>query len=101
GRTLSRRLNLWLNSFEYACAKTRLHSLPYILNIEPANTCNLHCPFCFTGAGGLGRPRSSMSLALYRKLLDELGDCVILLKAYGWGEPLLCGHLETIIAEAH
>jgi MoaA/NifB/PqqE/SkfB family radical SAM enzyme len=100
-RTLRRRLNLWLSSWEYARVQTRLRSLPYILNIEPTNTCNLRCPFCFTGAGGLGRARSSMPLALYRKLLDELGDYVILLKAYGWGEPLLCGHLETIVADAH
>lgn len=100
-RTLKRRLNLYLNRWEYARVRTRLRSYPWMLSIEPTNACNLHCPFCFTGAGGLGRPRSAMSLELYRKLLDELGGYLILLKAYSWGEPLLCRHLETMIAEAH
>ena len=100
-RTLRRRLNIYLNRWEHGQVKTRLRSRPFILSIEPSNACNLRCPFCYTGAGGLGRARSSMPMALYRKLLAELGDYAILLKAYGWGEPLLCGHLASMVGLAH
>jgi MoaA/NifB/PqqE/SkfB family radical SAM enzyme len=73
--------------------------MPHILSIEPINSCNLRCPFCFTGAGGIGRPRTVLSMALYRKLLAELGDYLYLVKAYNWGEPLLCPHLLQMIEE--
>jgi pyruvate-formate lyase-activating enzyme len=99
-QTLTRQLNLVHNRWEHMRRKVRLHSYPWILSVEPSNACNLRCPFCFTGAGGLGRPHASLSLELYRALLREIGCYVILLKAYGWGEPLLCGHLDAIIAEA-
>lgn len=100
-KTLKRRANVYLNRWEHIHVKTRLRSLPFVLNIEPSNACNLQCPFCYTGAGGIGRPRASMPLPLYRRLLDELADSALLLKAYGWGEPLLCGHLAEMIALAH
>lgn len=90
-----------LSRYEWRWERTRLLSLPSILSIEPTNACNLRCPFCFTGAGARGRPRSTVPLDLARRLLAELGDRLILLKTYGWGEPLLCDHLAAMIADAH
>jgi len=98
--TLKRRLNLCVNRWEHALRRTRLLSYPWMLSIEPTNRCNLRCPFCFTGAGGLGRPSSFMTLDRYRRLLDEIGDYLILLKVHGWGEPLLCKHLDGMLRAA-
>lgn len=40
-----------------------------------------------------------MSLELYRRLLDELGDYLFEVEAFNWGEPLLSPHIGTMIAE--
>jgi pyruvate-formate lyase-activating enzyme len=100
-RPTPRRLaNLYLNRLEHRWVRTRLWSRPIKLVVEPVNVCNLRCPCCYTGAGGQGRKRSVMSLELYRRLLDELGDYLFELEAYNWGEPLLSPHISTMIAEA-
>lgn len=70
------------------------------LVIEPASACNLRCPYCLTGAGEVGRPRALMTLALYERLLEQLGDRLFELEAFHWGEPLLNPHLATMIATA-
>lgn len=98
--TPRRFANLILNRIEHRLARPRLWSRPIKLIVEPVNVCNLRCPYCFTGAGGRGRERSVMSLDLYRRLLDELGDYLFEVEAFNWGEPLLSPHIETMIAEA-
>jgi len=98
--TPRRFANLIVNRVEHRLARPRLWSRPIKLIVEPVNACNLRCPYCYTGAGGLGRERSAMSLDLYRRLLDELGDYLFELEAFNWGEPLLSPHIHTMIAEA-
>jgi organic radical activating enzyme len=100
-RLTARRLfNLYLNRWEHRRRRIRLRSLPIKLIIEPINACNLRCPYCFTGAGLRGRPRSAMPLALYRRLLDEIGDALLELEAFNWGEPLLNPDTYAMIADA-
>ncbi len=96
--TLRRRLNLYLNRYEHNRVRTRLRSYPIVLVVEPTNVCTLRCPYCFTGAGGQGRRPSTMPLALFHALAEQLGDRVLLVKFYNWGEPMLCPHLTTMIA---
>lgn len=99
--TLRRRRNLLVNRVEHLLRRTRLWSNPYKLIVEPINACNLRCPCCFTGAGGKGRDRSTMPMELYRRLLDELGDTLLELEAFNWGEPLLNPDIYTMIEHAH
>lgn len=99
--TWKRRLNLYLVRFQQWRGDTRLFGSPVILTVETGNLCNLRCPYCFTGAEELGRSRSMMSLDLYRRLMDELGDRLFLIELYNWGEPLLNKDLEDMIAIAH
>jgi organic radical activating enzyme len=98
--TAKRLANLYLNRLEHARGAIRLRSLPTKLTIEPVNVCNLRCPACFTGIGAVGRPRSLMSLDLYRQLLHELGDTLFELELCNWGEPLLHDELPVMIGEA-
>jgi len=97
--TAKRLLNLWLARLHHARGHIHVRSLPIKLTVEATSVCNLRCPACFTGTGEIGRRRSSMSLDLYRKLLAELGDTLFQVTCCDWGEPLLCKHLETMIAE--
>ncbi len=98
--TRKRRLNLYLNHLEYLLGRTTLRSYPTRLVIEPANACTLRCPYCLTGAGEIGRPRALMTLDLYARLLDELGDHLFEIEMFQWGEPLLNPHVYPMIEAA-
>jgi radical SAM protein with 4Fe4S-binding SPASM domain len=62
--------------------------LPTILQIEPTNRCNLKCKACPV-ATGLGRPGGYMDFGLYRTIIDQLKDHVLVLMFWDWGEPFL------------
>ncbi len=98
--TPKRLLNCYRARWAANRLSTRLTSYPVQLTIEPTTVCNLACPACFTGAGEVGRQRGAMSLDCYRRLLDELGDYLMQLVFFNWGEPLLAKNLVTMIAEA-
>jgi radical SAM protein with 4Fe4S-binding SPASM domain len=57
------------------------------LIVEPTNTCNLRCAFCFV-TEGMNRPAGFMEFDLFEKIVD---DCPGLehLCMHNWGEPLL------------
>jgi hypothetical protein len=98
--TPKRLANLWLARWEHRRGRTRLRSRPWKLTVEASNLCNLGCPACFTGVDEVGRARGSLSVDVYRKLLDELGDTLLELEFYNWGEPLLHKQLDAMIADA-
>jgi MoaA/NifB/PqqE/SkfB family radical SAM enzyme len=62
--------------------------LPTILQVEPTNRCNLRCGICPV-ATGLGRPVGDMDLPRFRQLIDELGETLLLVLFWDWGEPFL------------
>ena len=98
--TPRRLLNYALLRWEEGRGRTRLRASPLVLVIETGNLCNLRCPACFTGAGQTGRSRSFFPMPLYRSLIKELGDRVLMVELCNWGEPLLNEHLEEMIALA-
>ncbi|MFN8544983.1 MAG: radical SAM protein [Candidatus Binatia bacterium] len=98
--TRKRLLNCYRSRWEMRYQTTRVRSLPLKLTVEPINTCNLGCPACFTGDGQVSRPRKTMPLDLYRRLLDEMGDCLFQVEFCNWGEPLLNKQIGTMIREA-
>jgi pyruvate-formate lyase-activating enzyme len=102
GVTLTRKrmLNLWLSRLEGMQGRIKLHSLPIRLTVEASNACNLECPACFTGLGETNGRKSLMTLDLYRRLLDELGDYLFELEFYSWGEPLLSKFIYEMISDA-
>jgi MoaA/NifB/PqqE/SkfB family radical SAM enzyme len=62
--------------------------MPTVLQLEPTSHCNLSCPVCPVTTG-LNRQSGSMDYDLYRKIIDELKDHVLVLMFWDWGEPLL------------
>jgi radical SAM protein with 4Fe4S-binding SPASM domain len=69
---------------------------PFVVYIEPTNLCNFRCQFCPTGDKALlkdvGRPNGSMSLDLFRKIVDDLKEFntrLRLASLYKDGEPLV------------
>jgi pyruvate-formate lyase-activating enzyme len=98
--TWKRLANLYLSRYEAFRLRPVLRSRPSRLVIEPTNVCNLRCPYCQTGAGRLGRRAALMPLEPYLKGLDEIGDYLLLVEVFNWGEPMLHPELPAIVAAA-
>jgi MoaA/NifB/PqqE/SkfB family radical SAM enzyme len=98
--TAKRFLNYQLVRLQQARGHTRLLGYPLVITVEATNVCNLECPYCFTGAGEAGRRRSMMSLEMFGKLMDELGDYALMVEFHNWGEPMLHKKLPDMIRMA-
>lgn len=80
---------------------------PFVLFIDPANTCNFRCKFCPTGDRDLikstGRWQGRIDFDLYRKIIDDLDEFdrpLKVLRLYKEGEPLLHTRFADMVAYA-
>ena len=81
---------------------------PYIIYIDPCDTCNFRCKFCPTGNRELlravkGRGHGPMDYGVYRHLIDSLADFddpIRAIRLYKEGEPLLNPHFADMVAYA-
>jgi len=80
--------------------KTRLPYFPSKITIESGNICNLRCPLCPTGQHDKSAKKGFMPFDLYKKILDEIGSHLSLIRLYNWGEPLLNKELLPMIRYA-
>lgn len=71
--------------------------MPFILNIEPGNVCNLKCPLCPTGLGDQGMAKGFIDLGFFKHIFDQLRGSLTSVNLYSWGEPLLNKDLVRII----
>lgn len=69
------------------------------LIIEPTNTCNLRCTFCFV-TEGMNRDEGFMSFDLFKKVIDDSPDLEHLCM-HNWGEPLLHKDIFRMFDYAH
>jgi MoaA/NifB/PqqE/SkfB family radical SAM enzyme len=99
--TWKRFMNYQISRWEKTRLHTKLRAFPLVLTVEATNVCNLHCPYCFTGAGEVGRERSMMSVEFFRRLVDEAGDYALIVDFYNWGEPLLNKKIYDMIKIAN
>ena len=59
------------------------------LIIEPTNTCNLRCTFCFV-TEGMTREGGFMEFDLFKKIIDQAENNIEFLSIASRGEPLVC-----------
>lgn len=70
---------------------------PYVIYIDPCDTCNFHCKFCPSGdheilRNATGRGHGIMDFELYKNIIDgicKFEDKVQVIRLYKDGEPLL------------
>ncbi|KIR03742.1 Radical SAM domain protein [Lachnospiraceae bacterium TWA4] len=70
---------------------------PYVIHIDPSDTCNFHCKFCPSGNTELmktikGRGHGSMDFEVYKQIIDDLAefrDPIRVIRLYKEGEPLV------------
>ncbi len=98
--TLARFLNYQLVRWDEARGATHLRGYPLVMTIEATNACNLRCPYCFTGAGEIGREKTMLQMRLFDRMLDELGSRLLRMEFYNWGEPLLNKNIYEMIEKA-
>jgi MoaA/NifB/PqqE/SkfB family radical SAM enzyme len=89
GLSFRKRANLLMTGVDMFLGFDRSHALPSTIQVEPTNTCNLKCPLCPTGIGSMKRPKGFMTLETFTKIIDEIGDVLLSVFLYGWGEPFL------------
>ncbi len=86
---IKKRINFLIQGIKLMARSVKRPGIPPILQIEPANICNLHCLTCATGAGLLTRPPALMSFDMFRRVIDQVKDHVYLVAFWSWGEPFL------------
>ncbi len=100
GLPLKKVANWFLTESSVLAKPARPWGLPTILQVEPTSRCNLECKICPVAAG-LGRPTGNMEPALFRRLIDELRDSLLVTMFWDWGEPFLNPHAYDMIRYAH
>lgn len=96
----SRRIRNWLFTELSSRLRTkRPLALPTHLQIEPSSACNLACPMCHRVTHGL--PSGLLDPGHFRAVIDEVGDCALLLHFWGWGEPFVNPDIYSMIRYAH
>ncbi len=88
GVPLRKIANWLLTESSILVRPSRPWGMPTVLQVEPTTRCNLRCKVCPV-TSGLGRPRGEMDLGLYRRLIDELSQHLLLMMFWDWGEPFL------------
>lgn len=99
GEALSfrKRTNLLMTGMDMMLGFDKSHALPPIIQVEPTNVCNLECPLCPTGIGSMKRPKGFMALETFNRIINEMGDVLLSVLFYGWGEPFLNRDLPRMI----
>ena len=81
---------------------------PYVIHIDPCDTCNFKCKFCPSGNKELmkkttGRGYGPMDFEVYKRIIDslkEFPDKIRVIRLYKEGEPLLHPRLADMVRYA-
>lgn len=73
---------------------------PFMMMVEPTNFCNLKCPLCPSGNGEMTRERGNMGIDDYKRLIDDVGEHLVLLMLWNQGEPFINKDLLEMIRYA-
>jgi len=83
-------------------------STPFIINIDPSDTCNFQCKFCPTGDRELmkntvGRNKGSIDFNLYKKIIKDIKEFdkpIKVIRLYKDGEPFMNSKIVDMISYA-
>ena len=81
---------------------------PYVIHIDPSDTCNFRCKFCPSGNPELmqktrGRGHGPMDFEVYKGIIDslrEFPDPIRVIRLYKEGEPLVNRHFADMVRYA-
>lgn len=93
-------LTLLRSELDYLREKTPSPWYPWQLQVEPSAACSLKCPLCPSGTDTSASAQRFMPFPMFRDLIDEVGDHVVICVFWMWGEPMLNRKLPDMIAYA-
>ncbi len=96
---LKKRLNWILVEASTILRPERPWGMPHQLMIEPTTYCNLRCALCPV-TSGMDRATGNMEFTLFKKVIDEIGDYLLFLMLWNWGEPFLNPSIYEMISYA-
>ena len=76
-------------SRDLALKRTDISGKPCIIMVEPSSYCDMVCPMCPVTLNQTQRPRAILPLEVFEKLIAEIGNELILITFWNFGEPLL------------
>lgn len=90
--------NFFLAGLNQYLPRPRPFGKPVFAQVEPANFCNLSCPLCLTVSESHARPAAVLPFDVFRRFIDEVGDTLLLIVFWNWGEPFLNPDLCRMLA---
>ncbi len=95
--SMAKRLNLLKAGTNLIYRRLTPWNMPLHMQIEMTNYCNLRCPVCPAGIRAVKRKPQAMDVGLCERLLDEVGQYLLTVSMWAWGEPLLHPELQEIL----
>lgn len=95
-----RLFNVFMIICSYMAKKHKVAGLPFFVQLEPTNRCNLHCSLCITGSNRLKRPKRDMNFQEFVQVINQFEASLVYLALYNLGEPLLNPHLYKMVEYA-
>lgn len=87
--TLKKKINFFLAGMNQYLLPDKPLGRPVIIQVEPSNVCNLGCTLCLSATHNKSRKPALLKFEAFQKLMDEIGDTVLLMIFWNWGEPFL------------
>lgn len=95
-----KRLNFFVAGLNQYLLPEKPVGYPVIAQVEPSNVCNLECSLCLTASINHERQLALLSLDTFKKFIDEVGDYLLLIIFWNWGEPFLNPNAPEMIKYA-
>jgi radical SAM protein with 4Fe4S-binding SPASM domain len=95
--SIAKRINLFKSGANLIYRRLTPWGMPIHMQFELTNFCNLRCPVCPAGIKAVKRPPRTVDVELFDLVLNEVGPYLLTLSLWGWGEPLLHPHLQSIL----
>ena len=77
-------------------------STPFVINVDPASTCNFKCRYCFHSGSDMPT-KGIMQWSTYKRIVKDIGEFdkpIKTLRLYAFGEPLLNPHFANMVRHA-
>jgi MoaA/NifB/PqqE/SkfB family radical SAM enzyme len=95
--------NLLLSTAEFSMKREKIRAWPVIVKVDISPLCNLHCTYCVHARPAVGatttqlfNARQWMSVADFRRIVDEVAGKSMALSLYYLGDPLVHPDLDEM-----
>lgn len=99
GVSAKKLLNLFRIGVNRVLPVSRPLGYPYMAHISPSGLCDLGCGVC-PAHDPRAKGKTILPFKTYQRLIDEIGDYLVYIILWSWGEPFLNPDFSRLIAYA-